>query len=429
MSLATIEQLLKEHMGLNAASIGSSAIKRAVQLRMQARTLTSTQDYLQRLRGNRTEMDELVELVVVPETWFYRDGKPFEALAAYTREHWRSRTATNPVRLLSIPCSTGEEPYTLAMTLLDAGLAADTFQIDAVDISETNLRRARTGLYREHSFRSDDLRFRDRYFMHNEAGYLLNADIRNRVRFIHSNLLGPGFLAQEPPYHVVFCRNLLIYFDRDTQARALDVIERHLEKPGLLFLGHAESGVVAERDYVALKHPRSFAFIFGGERLAGTWEEPHAFELPRRRKPIAKPAHVNKKTARPAPEVVRENTAAPVPTTATPRHLDEATTLANNGHLVEAAALCEQHLQLTGPDAQAFYLLALLREAVGELDEAEAYLRKALYLEPNHYEALTHLALLLAQRGDRANAELMQQRAKRCFERQQAEAARSAGGA
>lgn len=427
MSLASIEQLLKKHMGLNAASIGSSAIKRAVQMRMQARAINTTEEYLQRLHGSNAELDELVELIVVPETWFYRDGKPFEALAAFAREHWRTRSPAKPLRLLSIPCSTGEEPYTIAMTLLDAGLAPDSIQIDAVDISASNLRRARAGLYREHSFRSDDLSFRNRHFMHNEAGYLLNADIRKCVRFLQDNLLAPGFLAKEPPYNVVFCRNLLIYFDRETQARALDVIERHLEKPGLLFLGHAESGVVAERDYVALKHPRSFAFVYGGERVVEPWTEPHAFELPRRRRAAARPMQPNRKSTPGTTAVPIVPDAASIPATTIPGYLDEATALANGGHLVEAATLCEQHLQKEGPNAQAFYLLALLREAVGEPDEAESYLRKALYLDPGHYEALTHIALLLAQRGDMANAELMRQRAKRSFERQ--EAARSAGGA
>jgi chemotaxis protein methyltransferase WspC len=94
--------------------------------------------------------------------------------------------------------------------------------------------------------------------------------------------------------------------------------------------------------------------------------------------------------------------------------------------MVEAATMCETYLNQHGPDALAFYLLAIVREAVGEAAEAEALLRKTLYLDPNHYEALTHLALLLDQRGDTANAELMRQRACRCHGRMQNEAAKRA---
>ncbi|MBZ0070109.1 MAG: hypothetical protein K8I04_00040, partial [Gammaproteobacteria bacterium] len=107
--------------------------------------------------------------------------------------------------------------------------------------------------------------------------------------------------------------------------------------------------------------------------------------------------------------------------------LAAATQLANAGQLAEAAGLCERHLREQGPDARAFHLLGLLREAAGEPDAAEACLRKAIYLDPTHYEALTHLAALLEGQGDHANAELLRQRARRSFERRQ-EAARSAGG-
>jgi chemotaxis protein methyltransferase WspC len=106
--------------------------------------------------------------------------------------------------------------------------------------------------------------------------------------------------------------------------------------------------------------------------------------------------------------------------------LDTATRLADEGHMAEAATVCATYLQQHGPDVQAFYLLAVVREAVGEPAEAEALLRKALYLEPNHYEALTHLAVLLNQRGDLANAELMRQRAQRIHGRVQNEAAQRA---
>ncbi|MFP5505230.1 MAG: CheR family methyltransferase [Gammaproteobacteria bacterium] len=429
MSLQAIEQLLKQTMGLNAASIGSSAITRAVQQRMRDRGIAGAEDYLARLQVEAAELQRLIDLVIVPETWFFRDRNPFLALARHAREHWPARSRGRALRILSVPCSTGEEPYTIVMTLLDAGLKSGEFSVDAVDISEPNLQRARAGVYREHSFRGEDLAYRDRYFARAEDGYLLNAEVRGQVGFHHANLLAPGFFGSAEPYDVVFCRNLLIYFDRDTQAQALRVLERLLQPQGLLFLGHAESGVLAGRQFAPLDHARSFAFVRGAAQRALRAEP--AFQLPQRRRsaPAAPPP------ARPAPvrpfadtqkPVVASVKPAPAPV---PQDLETATRLANEGHLVEAATLCENHLLNSGPDAQAFYLLALVREAVGEPLEAESLLRKALYLEPNHYEALTHLAVILEQRGDLSNAALVRQRAKRCFERLQDEAARRADGA
>lgn len=431
MSLAAVEQLLKQTMGLNAASIGSSAINRAVQQRLRELGTASTDEYLLRLHGSAAELATLIDLVVVPETWFFRDRHPFDALARCAREFLVSPRRSGPLRILSVPCSTGEEPYTIVMTLLDAGISATDFQIDAVDISAPNLERARAGLYREHSFRGGELGFRDRYFLKSEHGYLLKPELRAQVRFHHANLLAADFFADAAPYDVVFCRNLLIYFDRETQARALTVLERLLAPHGLLFLGHAEAGVMAGRAFVALDHPRSFAFVRGSRKDSGQLPAERVFKLPPRRRLPASSAVPAPRSPAPKPFADSKATATqPAPSALeSAGELETATRLANEGHLVEAARLCETHLEQRGPDAQAFYLLGLMRQAVGEPDEAEALLRKAIYLDPQHYEALTHLAVLLEQRGDLANAALMQQRASRSFERQQDEAARRAGDA
>ena len=93
--------------------------------------------------------------------------------------------------------------------------------------------------------------------------------------------------------------------------------------------------------------------------------------------------------------------------------MDHARRLADQGHLVEAAALCEAHLRERGPTAEAFNLLGLVRDASGKADDAAAQYRKALYLEPNHHEALIHLALLLQKQGDVAGAQRLQRRASR----------------
>lgn len=429
MPLQAIERLLKQTMGLNAASIGSSAITRAVQQRMREHGVAGAEDYLARLHSDSAELQRLIDLVIVPETWFFRDRNPFLALARHAREHWHGKHRGQPLRVLSVPCSSGEEPYTIVMTLLDAGLQAGDFSVDAVDISAPNLQRARAGVYREHSFRGEDLAYRDRYFVKSADGYALLPEVRSQVSFHHANLLAPGFFGGAEPFDVVFCRNLLIYFDRDTQALALKVLERLLQPHGLLFLGHAESGVLAGRQFAPLDHARSFAFVRGAAQRA-LQAEP-AFHLPKRKRtpPVSAAA------AKPAPARPFANAGQPVVATVkpapppVPQDLETATRLANEGHLVEAATLCDAHLLNHGPDAQAFYLLALVREAVGEPLEAEALLRKALYLEPNHYEALTHLAVILELRGDQGNAALVRQRAKRCFERMQDEAARRADGA
>jgi len=93
--------------------------------------------------------------------------------------------------------------------------------------------------------------------------------------------------------------------------------------------------------------------------------------------------------------------------------IDEATRLADQGRLVEATACCEEHLRQHGPSANAFHLMGLVRDATGNQPEASDYYRKALYLDPNHHEALIHLALLMEKKGNTAGAQLLRNRARR----------------
>ena len=164
MGLAALENLLKASMGLSAASIGSSAIARAVQERQEACNLADVQAYLERVRGSGTELQALIEAVVVPETWFFRDSRAFAALARLAPEDWPQTHPEGLVSLLSLPCSTGEEPYSMAMALLDAGVPANRFRVDAVDISARQPRAGHACGYGNNSFRGHELGFRDRHF-------------------------------------------------------------------------------------------------------------------------------------------------------------------------------------------------------------------------------------------------------------------------
>lgn len=421
MSLTAIEKLLKDTMGLNAASIGSSAIERAVQQRMRELSLVRPDDYLLRVRSSLFEVQQLINEVVIPETWFFRDRQPFIALANYAIKKLKDSSHNGPLRILSAPSSTGEEPYSIVMALLDAGLKANDFQIEAIDISEPNLQRAQLGQYRDNSFRGEDLRFRDKYFLRNDQGYLLQPQVRRLVVFQHANLLATDFSTGRARYDIVFCRNLLIYFDRATQARALQVLERLLRPDGILFLGHAEAGVVSGRDFTGLDHPCSFAFMRGVKSTTADTLGSNPFKTtpPRRLKKFV----VQNSTPKPFAAAIPPAPDKPPQEYDIDTVIASATQLANEGHMVEAANVCENYLRQHGPVAQAFYLLAIVREAVGDPAEAEVLLRKALYLDPNHYEALSQLALLLDKRGDTSNAELMRLRAKRCHGRLQNEAA------
>src|SRR5437660_11784481 len=133
-----IEKMLREKMGLDAASVGSGSIQRLIRLRMKGLGVSDATAYRQLLTRSRAEWDELVEAVVVTETWFFRDPEAFGVVV-------EAAQATGPgsiLRVLTVPCSSGEEPYSLAIALRDADVPAERVKIDAVDISARALARA-----------------------------------------------------------------------------------------------------------------------------------------------------------------------------------------------------------------------------------------------------------------------------------------------
>lgn len=407
MDTARFEHLLKQTMGLDAASIGSASVERAVQERLSACGLADAQAYWERLSGSGTELQELIESVVVPETWFFRDPASFVALTRLLRDAGSPRQAQGVLRLLSVPCSTGEEPYSMAMALLDAGFPASALRIDAVDISNRALARAQGAVYGRNSFRGNDLAFRDRLFVATAGGHSPVDTVRRLVQFRHGNLLD-GLAAGADLYDVIFCRNVLIYFDRATQDRALAVLGRLLTPRGWLFVGPSETALLSDHGFISAKLPLAFAFRKGP--VPGSVVKLRATPAPS--KPVRAPALAVPQPARPraAPPAAAPRASA---RTDAATGIDRARRLADQGHLAEAAAHCEAHLREHGPTAEAFNLLGLVRDASGKPDDAADQYRKALYLDPNLHEALTHLALLLQKQGDAAGAQRLQRRASR----------------
>lgn len=401
---------LKERIGLDVASVGEAIIERAVRQRSQALQGLSADQYWQRLQTSSEEQQALIEAVIVPETWFFRYPESFATLArlAVTRlgeiKHMRA------LRILSLPCSTGEEPYSIAMALLDAGLSPHQFKVQGMDVSPLSVERARRGVYGKNSFRGQDLEFRERHFSAESDGYRVADRVREQVRLQVGNLLDPQLLANEPTYDFVFCRNLLIYFDQPTQKQVFEVLKGLTHVDGVLFIGPAEGSLLGRLGMRSIGVPQSFAF------------SRHAEAAPPEPVFTPMPAPLPQRSAAPIASKPRAFSAfaAPVaPIKPAPVHSDAAdllgqiATLANEGKSLEARAACELYLQTHPPAAQVFYWLGLLSDVAGSALEAQGYYRKALYLEPQHPQALMHLAALLESQGDTAGARRLQARAAR----------------
>lgn len=399
MGFARIAALLKDKMGLDAESIGIASVERAVRERLAACGLEDAEVYGERLDASEQELQELIEAIVIPETWFFRDPAAFTALVRVVNEEWLPRHAQGSLRILSLPCSTGEEPFTMAMALLDSGFPLQRLHIDAIDISLRAIAFAQRGIYGKNSFRARDLSFRDRHFEPLQDGFRLSESVRRQVRFRHGNLLASGWLQGAHGYQMIFCRNVLIYFDRPTQNRAIDVLGRLLTSTGVLFVGSSETGLLLNHGFVSAGMPLAFAF----RRAAVAVRKGKSV---RKTLPVAPPATPAVKP-RPKEKLEEKIIAAPG------HWIEEARRLANQGDLRAALECCEQNLAAQPVTAEGLHLAGMLHDAAGQVHKAAEHYRKALYLDPQHREALVHLAVALTKEGDANGAQRLFDRASR----------------
>lgn len=427
MSQAAIEALLQQKIGLDPNIIGSNQIARAVHQRLLACGLSDVKTYRLRLETSPEELDALIETIVVPETWLFRDREPFTFLSHYVKTEWLPTYPNNVLRILSIPCSTGEEPYSIAICLLEAGLKSNNFHIDAVDISQKAIDYAQQAIYTQKSFRGGNLSLRQLYFNQVGTNYQLKELVRNSVRFTRGNILEPLSIPEKKPYHVIFCRNLFIYLTPAARKRTIQVLSDLLIHQGLLFVGHSETSVIPPLKFVPVSYPLAFAFrqIEQTQELIKTTELTSQRSLRRRDEKLSEISPKPDERTDSSATSRKEETAhknfslpshfAPSQFTLdnTESILETAQVLADRGQLNEAATLCETYLSQTRVSAEAYVLLGQVRQAQGQEEEAVLCFQKATYLKPNCYEALIHLALLKEHSGDLKGAAIIRQRIKR----------------
>jgi chemotaxis protein methyltransferase WspC len=434
-----VERMLAERIGLDASSVGEALIARGVHARMSALGLRSKAEYDKALVERADEVQALVEEVVVPESWFFRDDRPFEILADFARTGWLTDLARPPLSALSIPCAGGEEPYSIAMTLLEVGLLAGRFRVDAVDVSARSVARAIAGVYGPNAFRGSGSPARSAYFREHDRAFTVEPSVRSSVRFHLGNLLDPALFTDRPAFDVVFCRNLLIYLDDEARTRAFATLGRLIADGGLLFLGHADRFDDApETPFEPTGSKGAFAFRKGKARASTARRQPiskpfvsplplgegsgvRGVALPVAWQQGSKGDHPTRHTPHPGPlpggEGGRKEPKKTPPAEPPSAILDRASSLADLGRYDEATALIEGMIRAGGAGAPAYFLLGLIAQTAGQRDRAEGHFLKAIYLDPQHDEALLALALLARRKGDIASESAYRKRAERVLAR------------
>jgi chemotaxis protein methyltransferase CheR len=199
---------------------------------------------LLRFQASGEELQQLTNLMTVNETYFLREEYQFRCLVdSILPEIVRHRRGSDAIRVWCIPSSSGEEPYSIAMYLLEhwSGIREWDVEIISSDIDTGILRRARAGRYSARSVQNVPARWMEKYFRPVSDEYQLSDDIRDAVEFTRVNLAEPSDTLTYRNFDVVFCRNLLIYFDDISRQTAAETFYEALNPGGFICLGHSES--------------------------------------------------------------------------------------------------------------------------------------------------------------------------------------------
>ena len=407
--ISIIEALLTEKMGLDLNSLGSQTIVRAINKRRLACQMDNLTDYTSKFKNSLSEQQALIEEIVVRETWFFRDKVPFDYLQQCLSAHQGSSRAHTPIRVLSVPCSIGAEPYSIAIALVEAGFSPESFQIDAVDISQVAIEKAQQASYGKNAFRTQPLPSAHSPYFDSigEERWQVKDFIRKTVQFKQHNLLQGG-LCYPQQYQVIFCRNLLIYLHTQARDRILDILEEALVPEGLLFVGSAETAIV--NNLQPVKVPFTFAF----RKSQTVCQNLLKTEIKAKTKTVKQKPPLSQPTILQPQLKLASAQGVPCAVNQAPDSLlAQARKLANLGQLESALKLCEDYLQSDRTSASAYVLLGEIYQSWDRCEQATVYFERALYLNPNQLDAIVHLALIKEHQGDVRSAAILRQRWQR----------------
>jgi chemotaxis protein methyltransferase CheR len=245
-----LRELVYNQAGINLGSERKTMLEGRIRRRLKdlaIHTYGEYCDYLFSGEGLRDELVHLIDVVTTNKTDFFREPRHFEFLTiTVAPEFVAANAARRPLLVWSAACSTGEEPYTLAMVLSEyaATHPGFAFKIIATDISTTVLKKAGLGIYSTAAVKPVPQSLKVKYFMRGRERSLERVrvvpELRRLIEFRHLNFMDSDYGIPEK-FDAIFCRNVIIYFDRPTQQSILKKITRHLLPGGYLFVGHAET--------------------------------------------------------------------------------------------------------------------------------------------------------------------------------------------
>jgi chemotaxis protein methyltransferase CheR len=259
-----LRDIVHEHTGIFFESDRITTLLEKLEPLATERACRSFLDYyyVLKLEGEVTgEWQRVMEALSVQETYFWREMDQIRALVDVVVPAWFEKRR-DPLRIWSAACATGDEPFTIAMALEEAGwFARAPIEIVASDASVNGLEKARRGVYRERAFRTLPLELREKYFQPVPHGWIISPRLLVRVRFQRANLVIPAEIADLATAPIIFCRNVFIYFSQDAIRRTVKYFAQRMPPHGHLFVGVSESLLKLTTDFDLQEAGGAFVYI------------------------------------------------------------------------------------------------------------------------------------------------------------------------
>lgn len=243
-----LRDLVYQHCGLNFTEDSKYLLEKRLGKRLQALQIKSFKDYYYYLRYNQLKDQELTEVIdslTTNETYFFREEFQLKTFAQEIVPEVcdrKARAGDKRLRIWSAGCSSGEEPYTIAMLLLDMPFLKDwQVEIIGTDISQKVLHTARKGVYGSSSFRNTDASYQNRFFSQIDRKWKVADQVKGLVTISLLNLFDVSKVALLGKMDIIFCRNVIIYFDLIAKKKVIETFYNRLRPEGFLLLGHSES--------------------------------------------------------------------------------------------------------------------------------------------------------------------------------------------
>jgi len=390
--------VLEEEIGLDPESVGYKYIEKSINNTILKLGQIDEKEFYKEIIINKKSLEIFIEEIVVSETWFLRNRKSFNNLKIYLNQY---DVVNEKLKILSAPCSTGEEIYSIIFMLFESGISSANCNLAAWDINHLNLNKAKKAMYKKLSLKELNDTDIEKYFRKEENFYKIKDDyLQYKIDFKQINLTKKIIEINEK-FDIIFCRNLLIYLNENARKILLFNLEQLIKDNGILFVGESELNYFLNNGFDKIDNNTSIACI-------PSFKE-------KRKKTIL----INKQFKK---EIKKDNLVINLSVdnenkTKEKNNLDlELQNLISLNKLDKAELICQENIIKNKLEWKNYFWLGFIFFIKEDYNKSKDYFLKALFLNPLEYDTLIYLSLIENKEGNLEKSDLYRKRAKKIYE-------------